>query len=57
MEVYIADILLKSLIVEDYTKNLRQTFDFLKKYQMRLNSTRCTFGVSASKFFISGNSK
>lgn len=39
MEVYIDDILVKSLKAEDHFDHLIHTFDILEKYRMRLNST------------------
>ena len=43
-------MLIKSKNEESHLDNLRETFDTLRKYQMRLNSTKCVFGVSSSKF-------
>lgn len=50
MEVYIDDMLIKSSKTEDHLKHLKLTFELLEKYQMMLNSTKCTFRVSSSKF-------
>ena len=44
------DMLIKSKNEETHLDNLRETFDTLRKYQMRLNSAKCVFGVSSSKF-------
>ena len=30
--------------------NLKETFNMLRKYQIRLNSVKCVFGVSSGKF-------
>ena len=50
MEVYIDDMLVKSLRVEDHIKQLKQSFEVLRKYNMKLNPTKCVFGVTSGKF-------
>ncbi|XP_056688541.1 uncharacterized protein [Spinacia oleracea] len=47
MEVYIDDMLVKSKKANDHVEHLRQSFEILKKYGMKLNPTKCSFGVSA----------
>ncbi|KAL5547014.1 hypothetical protein UlMin_006701 [Ulmus minor] len=49
MEVYIDDMLVKSLSAEQHLDHLRQAFEVLKKYNMKLNPTKCSFGVSSGK--------
>ena len=50
MEVYIDDMLVKSERSVDHIAHLKQSFDILRKYQMKLNPTKCSFGVQAGKF-------
>ena len=50
MEVYIDDMLVKSLVAQQHIDHLRQSFDVLDKYGMKLNPTKCSFGVSSGKF-------
>ena len=50
MEVYVDDILLKSKSAESHLDDLRETFNTLRKCQMRLNPTKCVFRVSSGKF-------
>ncbi|CAA7047599.1 unnamed protein product, partial [Microthlaspi erraticum] len=50
MEVYIDDMLVKSLVAEDHIMHLQQAFATLRKYNMKLNPTKCSFGVSSGKF-------
>ncbi|XP_057793251.1 uncharacterized protein LOC131009864 [Salvia miltiorrhiza] len=50
MEVYIDDMLVKSLRAEDHIDHLRQSFNILREYNMKLNPTKCSFGVTAGKF-------
>ena len=50
MEVYIDDMLVKTKKVEDQVDHLQETFKVLKKYGMKLNPSKCSFGVPAGKF-------
>ena len=50
MEVYVDDMLVKSKKVEQHLDDLRETFDILRKYQMRLNPAKYVFEVSSGKF-------
>uniref|UniRef100_A0A2N9FPQ4 Uncharacterized protein n=1 Tax=Fagus sylvatica TaxID=28930 RepID=A0A2N9FPQ4_FAGSY len=59
VEVYIDDMLIKSLREEDHVANLLQVFDILRGSRLRLNASKCTFGVSSGKFLdpCASNSK
>ena len=50
MEVYIDDMLVKLVKVELHVDHLAESFQVLKDYKMKLNPTKCAFGVSAGKF-------
>ncbi|KAJ9538340.1 hypothetical protein OSB04_031073 [Centaurea solstitialis] len=50
MEVYIDDMLVKSERSHDHIDHLKQSFDILRQYKMKLNPTKCSFGVRAGKF-------
>lgn len=50
MEVYVDDMLVKSKQMEEHLKDLAETFDTLDHYDMKLNPTKCAFGVSSGKF-------
>ncbi|GKV13325.1 hypothetical protein SLEP1_g24352 [Rubroshorea leprosula] len=50
LEVYIDDIVVKSLKAEDHLADLDETFNNLKKNRMRLNPAKCTFGMESGKF-------
>ncbi|KAJ9546290.1 hypothetical protein OSB04_018833 [Centaurea solstitialis] len=50
MEVYIDDMLVKSERSIDHVAHLKQSFDILRQYKMKLNPTKCSFGVRAGKF-------
>ena len=50
MEVYIDDMLVKSTTANLHIADLAKAFQILKKYNMKLNPTKCAFEVSAEKF-------
>ena len=50
MKVYIDDMLVKSLLAKQHLDHLHQAFEVLQKYNMKLNPTKCSFGVAAGKF-------
>ncbi|GKV50197.1 hypothetical protein SLEP1_g56910 [Rubroshorea leprosula] len=50
LEVYVDDIVVKSLKAEDHLTDLEETFNNLKKNIMRLNLVKCIFGVESGKF-------
>lgn len=43
VEVYVDDM-------NKHIEDLRETFNVLRKYKMKLNPTKCAFGVSSGKF-------
>ena len=49
IKVYVDDIIDKSKTEEEHLVNLRKLFERLKRYQLRLNPTKCTFGVKLGK--------
>ena len=57
MEVYIDDMLVKSVKAELHITHLAEAFQVLKSYNMKLNPAKCAFGVSTEKFlgFIVNN--
>ena len=50
VEVYVDNMLVKSKEDEDHLDDLKETFNTLKQYSMKLNLAKCTFGVSSGKF-------
>ena len=50
VQVYVDDMLVKSKKEEDHLEDLRETFDTLRSYNMKLNLGKCVFGVTAGKF-------
>ena len=60
VEVYVDDMLVKSLDEEKHLDDLQETFNTLRRHQMKLNPSKCAFGVSLGKFlgfmvFTKGN--
>jgi ribonuclease HI len=50
VEVYVDDMLVKSKNDEDHLSDLKETFQTLRRYNMKLNPAKCVFGVSSGKF-------
>jgi hypothetical protein len=50
LEVYMDDMIVKSQQEVDHVAHLRRVFEQTRKYNMRLNPEKCTFGVQAGKF-------
>ncbi|XP_073138220.1 uncharacterized protein [Henckelia pumila] len=50
MEVYIDDMLVKSVLAVKHIDDLGESFEILRKYRMRLNPKKCAFGVRGGKF-------
>ena len=57
MEVYIDDMLVKSVKAKLHITHLAEAFQILKSYNIKLNLAKCAFGVFAGKFlgFIVNN--
>ena len=50
VEVYVDDMLVKSQDEGIHLDDLQETFDTLQQYNMKLNPSKCAFGVSSGKF-------
>ena len=50
MEVYVDDMLVKSLHADLHIEHLEETFQMLSQYKMKLNPAKCTFSVASRKF-------
>ena len=50
MEVYIDDMLVKSINWAGHVNDIKETFDTLRKFKMMLNPDKCVFGIEAGKF-------
>jgi hypothetical protein len=49
IEVYVDDMIVKSVTEEEHVEYLLKMFQRLRKYQLRLNPNKCTFGVRSGK--------
>nr|XP_027191080.1 uncharacterized protein LOC101494924 [Cicer arietinum] len=49
IEVYVDDMIAKSRTEEDHVVNLQKLFERLRKFKLRLNPAKCTFGVRSGK--------
>lgn len=50
LEVYVDDIIVKSENKGAHLVDLRETFENLRKSRLKLNPSKCTFGVASRKF-------
>ena len=50
MEVYVDDMLVKRKEELAHLDDLKETFTTLRQYQMKLNPSKCIFGVASGKF-------
>ena len=50
VQVYVNDMLVKSQREDDHLQDLKETFGTLHSYNMKLNSSKCAFRVTAGKF-------
>ena len=50
IEVYINDMVVKSKVVSKHVGDLTNIFEILRKHKLRLNTSKCSFGVGSRKF-------
>ena len=50
IEVYIDDMMVKSKVVFEHVKDLKNIFEILRKCKLHLNASKCSFGVGSGKF-------
>ena len=50
IEVYIDDMVVKSKVMSEHVGDLRSIFEILRKHKLRLNASKCSFGVGFGKF-------
>ena len=50
VEVHVDNMLIKSKEEESHLDDLKETFDTLRQYIMKLNPTKCALEVSSGKF-------
>ena len=50
IEVYIDDMVVKSKEIPEHVEDLRSIFETLREHKLRLNASKCSFGVGLGKF-------
>ncbi|PKA50043.1 RNA-directed DNA polymerase like [Apostasia shenzhenica] len=50
LETYVNDILVKIKTLEEHFNDLRETLDTLRRFNLKLNPAKCTFGAASGKF-------
>ena len=50
IEVYIDDMVVKSKAVSEHVGDLTNIFEILRRHKLRLNASKCSFGVGSRKF-------
>ena len=50
IEVYIDDMVVKSKVESEHVNDLRNIFKILRRHKLRLNDSKCSFGVESGKF-------
>jgi hypothetical protein len=50
VEIYIDDVVIKSLDHESHLADVRKTLECTRKYGIKMNPNKCAFGVSAGEF-------
>ena len=50
IEVYIDDMVVKSKMVFEHVGDLGNIFEILREHKLRLNASKCSFGVGSGKF-------
>ena len=50
IEVYIDDMVVKSKVESEHVNDLRNIFEILRRHKLRLNDSKCSFGVESGKF-------
>uniref|UniRef100_A0A2N9FH02 Uncharacterized protein n=1 Tax=Fagus sylvatica TaxID=28930 RepID=A0A2N9FH02_FAGSY len=50
VEVYIDDMVVKSVKGKDHIEDLERVFGILRRHNLKLNASKCAFGVGSGKF-------
>jgi len=50
MEVYVDNMIAKSIKETNHVRDLEETFKILKSYAMKVNPKKCKFSVRSEKF-------
>ena len=50
IEIYVDDMVVKSKVVTEHLEDLGDIFNVLRRHKLRLNASKCSFGVGSGKF-------
>lgn len=50
MTVFVDYMIILLVRMQNHVQNLEETFLLLRKYKMKLNPEKCTFGITSGKF-------
>ena len=50
IEIYIDDMVVKTKLESEHVNDLRNIFKILRRHKLRLNASKCSFGVGSRKF-------
>ena len=50
IEIYVDDMVVKSKVVSEHLGDLGRTLNVLRKHKLRLNASKCFFGIGSGKF-------
>ena len=50
VEIYIDDVVVKSKSYKEHVADLRETLEYTRKHGLKMNPSKCAFGVSVGEF-------
>ena len=50
IEIYVDDMVVKIKMVSEHLGDLNGTFNVLRRHKLRLNASKCSFGMGSGKF-------
>ena len=50
VEIYVDDMVVKSLSEEGHLADLQEAFEAVRKHNLKLNQEKCSFGIQSGKF-------
>ena len=52
IEIYVDDVINKYKTQDDHVQDVRKLFERVQKYDIKLNPTKCAFGVPSKNFWV-----
>ena len=50
IEIYVDDMVVKIKVVSEHLGDLGRVFNVLRRHKLRLNASKCSFGMGSGKF-------